>query len=664
MKREAERRIHHNHLDPIQTWTRLVEEKVIDTDSIQQEIASSWGRCISIGLDPLSPIKPADQPIVDSRQLLEQNENGKLLDIARPQMKQLYCSIKHNGHFIIILNVLEGVALEVFGDQKMLTVGERLGVTAFGSCSEKYLGTTSASVCTTEGRPFRVMTAEHFAQDMQEWCCSGAPIFDECGKLVAVLNVSNINYKVHYPHIVDLTTATARAIEAEIKFRKFHHMYYKTYHYLTSVLESIPEHLLLIDNKGKIEHLNSRAASILGKSQQDCVGKSVFDDFASTYTDRCLERNAELTWQTGKGTTVEFTSLVKTLASHNEDNGYVGMIKQLGSVKSAGTKASYTFSDIKYCSSLMEKVITQAKKAAVSELGILICGESGTGKELFAQSIHNHSHRSEGPFIAINCAALPKDLIQSELFGFEEGMFTGAKRGGNPGKFELAQGGTILLDEIGDMPLELQANLLRVVQEKAVMRIGGRKQIPLDVRIISATNKNIYSEVRDGRFRADLYYRLSVMTINIPALHDRKQDIEKLFSYFIEKHRATMDVCGNIQITPDALKVLEDYDWPGNVRELEHVTMVVLNNIQTNCATITIEDLPEFLVSSSRESWIQPQETTIKGKVKTLDDAEKSTIMAAMDKCEGNITKTAITLGITRATLYRKLKNMPFPMNF
>jgi len=661
MQREInrERRI----LDPIQTWTRLVQEKVIDADSIQYEIANSWRRCVSSGVDPLTPIKPNNNNIVDRAMMLEQGENSKLLQIARPHMNQLYRSIKDNGHFIVILTTEDEVALEVIGSKKMLSVAEHNNVVPFASCSEKYLGTTSAGICTVERRPFRVMATEHFLQDMHEWCCSGAPIFDECGKLIAVLNVSNINQKVHSPLILDLTIALAKAIEGEIKFRKFHQMYHKTYHYLTSVLESIPENLLLMDNTGKIEHLNSRTASVMGKLHQDCLGKSIFDDFANKHTDRCLERSAEFTWQTDKGTTVEFIRMAKTFDNVNGGSGYIGMIRQHGQTRNAGGNATYTFSDIKYASDMFGKVILRAKKVALCDFGVLICGETGTGKELMAQSIHNHSNRSERPFVAINCAALPKDLIQSELFGFEEGMFTGAKRGGNPGKFELAQGGTIFLDEIGDMPLELQANLLRVLQEKSVMRIGGRKQIPLDVRIIAATNKDIASEIREGRFREDLYYRLSVTTINLPPLRVRKQDVEKLFNYFIEKHSANMDVSGKFQITPDALKVLLDYDWPGNARELEHVAMLLLNTVQMDGDTITIQDLPENLVSSLGELRVQPQELTTKEEVRTLDNAEKSAIISAMEIYEGNITKTAIALGITRATLYRKLKTMPFSMN-
>jgi len=665
MKREIiqHERTQCNHLNPIQTWTRFVQEKVIDVNNIQREIANSWQRCISKGVDPLLPIIPDDKNIVDRARVLEQNENSKLLEIARPCMKQLYSSLKGQDNYIVILTLVDSVALEVFGDRVMLSEGERRGVIPFASCAEVYLGNTSASVCTIEKHPYRVMRTEHFRQDMHKWCCSGAPIFDECGKLIAVLNVSNINYKAHYPHILDLTTATARAIEAEIKFRKFHQMYNKTYHYLTSVLESVPEYLVLLDNKGKIEHLDARAASVLGEQPDKCLGKSIFDHFANVQPDVCLERNTELIFKTAQGKVVEFTRLAKTLHNRNDDSGYVGMIKQC-STKNTDNNAVYTFNDIRHYSDVMEKVVRRAKKAAACDFGVLICGETGTGKELVAQSIHNHSRRNERPFIAINCAALPKDLIQSELFGFEEGMFTGAKRGGNPGKFELAQGGTIFLDEIGDMPLELQANLLRVLQEKSVMRIGGRRQISLDVRVISATNKDIVSEIRAGRFRADLYYRLSVTTINLPPLRERKQDVEKLFHYFLEKYSSTMGLTSNLQITSDVLKALLDYDWPGNVRELEHIVMVVLNNIEENSDTITVEDLPEILLLSPRKDQPQFQGTPpTREKRETLHDAENSTIISAIEKYNGNITKAALALGITRATLYRKLKNMPVTMN-
>jgi transcriptional regulator with PAS, ATPase and Fis domain len=251
----------------------------------------------------------------------------------------------------------------------------------------------------------------------------------------------------------------------------------------------------------------------------------------------------------------------------------------------------------------------------------LIQGESGTGKEIIAQAIHNYSPRLKRPFIAVNCAALPKDLIQSELFGYEEGTFTGAKKGGKAGKFELANGGTIFLDEIGDMPLTVQTNLLRVLQEKYIVRVGGSRIIPLDVRIIAATNKNLLKEVENGSFRNDLYYRLSVFVLNIPPLRERKEDLEVLLQYFIRKHASAQSIAESIIVSPQVRRIISAFDWPGNVRELENTVIYFLNSMKGS--TVTVNDLPPGLKAGA----------DVAVNLKTLEELEKQNIIETLKQC-------------------------------
>ncbi|MGI6424651.1 MAG: sigma-54 interaction domain-containing protein [Tepidanaerobacteraceae bacterium] len=235
-----------------------------------------------------------------------------------------------------------------------------------------------------------------------------------------------------------------------------------------------------------------------------------------------------------------------------------------------GHVAQHTFEDIITCSSIMEKAISEARQFAQAEAAVVITGETGTGKELFAQSIHNTSQRKGGHFVAVNCAAVPENLLESELFGYEEGAFTGARRGGKKGLFELAHDGTIFLDEIGELPLKLQARLLRVLQEKAVIRVGGDRVIPINVRIIAATHRNLEASVKNGTFRQDLYYRLNVLRLSLPPLRERKDDIPLLIDRLLEK------ICNKTAKKPpllsDAvLKIFCSYHWPGNVRELQNI---------------------------------------------------------------------------------------------
>jgi transcriptional regulator with PAS, ATPase and Fis domain len=293
---------------------------------------------------------------------------------------------------------------------------------------------------------------------------------------------------------------------------------------------------------------------------------------------------------------------------------------------------------------------------------VLLQGESGTGKEIFAQAIHNRSERCAGPFIAVNCGAIPRELIGSELFGYAEGAFTGAKRGGKPGKFELAGGGTLFLDEIGDMPLEQQVALLRVLQERKVTRIGCDKEIPVDVRVICATNKRLLEEVEKGTFRKDLYYRLNVISITIPPLRERSEDIIALFNYFLEK----LDKhCRSFAVSLDVIEQIVRYDWPGNVRELQNVVERIVS--LTEGRTVTVGNLPREIrdwqpagtkqvsESSSADNkiavtWKSEQRRRLQ------EENERQEILALLSDHKGNVSLTARTMGISRNTLYRKMK--------
>jgi len=259
-------------------------------------------------------------------------------------------------------------------------------------------------------------------------------------------------------------------------------------------------------------------------------------------------------------------------------------------------EARYTFHDILSKSAPMDRVLSYAKRVSQSDSTILIQGESGTGKELFAQAIHNASKRSQGPFVPVNFAAFPQSLLESELFGYEEGSFTGAKKGGRRGLFEEAHGGTIFLDEIGDAPLEFQVRLLRVLQERQVRPVGGRKLIPIDVRVIAATNKNLVEEVKQGRFREDLYYRLSVIPLHMPSLRERLEDIPLLVEHFMHRFSHGRLSDAKAIMTGETLEHLCGYDWPGNIRQLLNVVEFLMN-IQEDRKLLQIEHLPEYLLA-------------------------------------------------------------------
>ena len=300
----------------------------------------------------------------------------------------------------------------------------------------------------------------------------------------------------------------------------------------------------------------------------------------------------------------------------------------------------------------IKNLLRLAEKAAKSESNILLEGETGTGKELFAQSMHNE-YRPHGPFIAVNCAAMPRNLIESELFGYEPGSFTGAERSGRPGKIELAHGGTLFLDEIGDMPLELQAVLLRVLEDKQVMRIGGRRYKKVDFRLIAATNKELDFMIQEKLFREDLYFRLSVLSINLPPLRERGNDIELLSRYFIKSYCRKME-CKQPEISKPAMERIREYKWPGNVRQLENAVIYAVNTAQNGI--IEVNDLPAIVLGGNPLAY--STDTLIdSGPVQSIEAMERIVIENALYKTKNNITKAAEILGIGKSTLYRKLKD-------
>ncbi|MDI3310732.1 MAG: sigma 54-interacting transcriptional regulator [Thermoanaerobacterium sp.] len=318
-------------------------------------------------------------------------------------------------------------------------------------------------------------------------------------------------------------------------------------------------------------------------------------------------------------------------------------------------KAKYNLDDIHGISPQINACKKKVLKIAKVNLNVLIEGESGVGKELFAQSIHNESDRSNYPFVSVNCSAIPETLFEAELFGYEDGSFTGAKKGGKMGKFELANGGTVFLDEIGDMPLQLQAKLLRVIQEKEIVRIGGNIPISIDVRIISATHKNLKQMVSDGTFREDLYYRLNILSLVIPPLRERRDDIPILAESFVEDFYKETGIFK--KLSNEVLESLKVYEWPGNVRELKNVIDKLCVNSEK--VQIDIGDLQEFLGHNFGKNKITDRHHDLNALVK---EYEKKIILKVLKECNNNKSKAARELNIPRITLYRKIKEYNLEM--
>lgn len=373
---------------------------------------------------------------------------------------------------------------------------------------------------------------------------------------------------------------------------------------LETVANCLPVAILYVKKDGTIIVSNEKMYNLLGCSDKDIIGKNIKDVLPEmamknseaqveviVIRDNTLFVTSNVIEGRGSEDGIIYTFEEREKIERNEHE-----IRRITTRKAIRTKY-YTFDDIVYVSKSMEKLVEKAKTFAVTDSTILIQGESGTGKELFAQAIHSASKRASGPFVPVNFASMPVSLIESELFGYEEGSFTGAVKGGKRGLFEEAHGGTIFLDEIGDAPLEFQCTLLRVIQERQVRRVGGIKEIPIDVRIIAATNKDLVEEINKGNFRSDLYYRLNVLPLRTLSLRERKSDILVLANYFLKKYSKNKITSIDEILDENAIKALFDYDWPGNIRQLENA-MEYLTVIGVKGRKLDKTELPEYITAS------------------------------------------------------------------
>ncbi|MBP1970779.1 PAS domain S-box-containing protein [Virgibacillus natechei] len=440
--------------------------------------------------------------------------------------------------------------------------------------------------------------------------------------------------------------------------------------WIEEMIDSINDGILVIDVEGVVQFVNKEYTNITGVKEADIVGQPLAEVRKGAVLPNALKDGKRREGVYRKEGEVEYIIDTAPVYKGEEIVGAVSVCKSLNEVhyltrelhrsqeriarleKAVGTinRAKYTFENIIGREGGLRSTIELAKKAAHSNLNILIQGESGTGKELFAHALHNESDRASLPFIPINCAAIPSSLLESELFGYEEGSFTSSKKGGKVGLFELADHGTLFLDEIGDMPYDLQAKLLRVLQERSVRKVGGLMEKEINIKIIAATNKDLVRLVEKDRFREDLYYRLSGIPISVPPLRDRKEDIPLYIDYVIEKEQAGGSA---VRLKEDVMRVLKQYDWPGNARELIHSVQYALSMTETTF--IELENLPEVIYHHVSKTSI-PQQQTLKEMIRNIEqEIIWETIQIYGDTLKGK-KKAADRLGISLATLYNKLE--------
>ncbi|MDQ0150494.1 sigma 54-interacting transcriptional regulator [Eubacterium multiforme] len=592
-------------------------------------------------------------------------DNAKLIKISKIYMN-MFKDVLKDEKFIIVLTDKDGCILYVTGKENIIKEYEKLNIYSGMYMNEKNIGTNAMAVAIEENKAVQVTADEHYINMFKTLTCSAAPIHGKNGDIIGTLNLTSEWINKH-PHTLGLVLFGVKAIENDLERLHVSEVLEETYKYVGSVINNVGKGIIIINSDGDINNVNELACEIIGLHTEDLLNKKI-DTIIPGW------KSINLSFKESNYKTyikeVKFLNdinnrtliTVKPIRLNDKIVGSVIIMRkerEKNSLKSFG--AYKTFDDILGESDAILNVITNCKIIANSPSTVLIEGESGTGKEILAQAIHNFSYRRDNNFVAINCGAIPKNLIESELFGYEEGAFTGAKKGGKVGKFELANGGTIFLDEIGEMPLEMQVHLLRVIQEGMISRVGSTKEIPIDVRIIAATNKDLKEEIKNGNFREDLYYRLSVIPIHLPPLRERKGDVEKLIKHFlrIKAFKLNKKVP---KISDDLYNKLINYSWTGNIRELENCIENIVNLDGNISYQFVDNNQNEFQNKDIEEKEIKPRNDSKDngiyieiGNSFNIKDIEKTLIEKAIKINDYNMSKTAKSLGISRNTLYYKL---------
>lgn len=644
-------------------WKTFIERGEIEDKVVPFYIAESWKRCREKNLDPFhfSPSAYLDPQIYEKMK----SDQQYLISIAKPFMDNIYRSLEQSRYLVVLFNS-EGYHLLRIGQRadfersKQFTIRE-------GLCFEEdKVGTCGFSLVKWLRRPIQIIGCEHYSALLHYVVGSYAPINDPIrGDLIGVLGVTGAR-TIPNPHTLGIAIAASTAIENYIKLDhagKILSIYGKA---LQTTMDSLTDGIILIDSGGRIYEINASAKEILGPTATEMKGRHI-SDVPRIADLESLIMNV-LRYQDREGQEIDIqiqnqVYLTKIQFARGEKDDVQGVIVQLKNLKNlsqivyhlTGGYTQFTFDTMIGSSPKSLEIKALARLAAQSDTSIIIEGESGTGKEVLAQAIHNASPRAKEPFVVINCSAIPSELMESILFGHEKGAFTGATHT-HIGKFELADRGTVFLDEIAEMPLNMQVKLLRVLEEHKVERVGGKKSISINLRVITATNRDLAKEIKENRFREDLFYRLNVFRIKLPPLRERKQEIYELVPIFVQQISSLLNKRVE-KVSNEYYKILVDYDWPGNIRELRNA---VQYSIATLDGPILLEKhLAGFFNQVSqqikKEERLWPINTPFPSK---LSDLEKIAIQNSLLLAKGNKMKAAKLLGIGRATLHRKLKNI------
>jgi len=648
-----------------------VVESGLQPAGIEPLVTQSWHRCLrEYGIEPSSPRQSS---ILNPQSIKElQQRLGELLPIARAEMESLYEQIAGSG-FAVILADTQGTVLSTITDPTLQREFRHAGLSLGALWDERHEGTNGIGTCLAESGPVTVHREEHFRGYNVSLSCSAAPILDPHGGVMAVLDASTANSsdsRLIQRHTMALVNMSAHLISRWNFLNEYGESWILRFHSRPEFVGLLHEALMAIDDNGNILALNESALVQLGcSSRQSLVGEPIGRYFQFNFA--ALEQRAKFEpsaiWPVRDVAHGRRFFAIARAPLHNSMRGMELTLPghALEGADSGNGDRQHVGEDLQ-----MRKNLACGRQLFAKQVPILLHGATGTGKEAFAKSLHRTGLWSDKPFVTVNCAAIPESLIESELFGYTRGAFTGAAKEGRVGKILQSNGGTLFLDEIGDMPLMLQTRLLRVIEEREVVPLGSDQPIPVDLHVISATHRDVHLMIQEGQFREDLYYRLNGITLHLPLLRERG-DRDELIRTLLREENGGQD---SVRIEADAFAKLMDYPWPGNIRQLRNA----LRTASALCRDCVIRssNLPQEILDAGTPAPApaaavsaalaagSPERGTVTALAAqpgdsspsaALRDAECAALLRELERMRWNISRTAQTLGISRNTLYRKI---------
>ena len=632
-----------------QARRHLLEHGHCPTGLVDERLARSWGRSMAAGLAPTGRAM-ADLPSPgDLRQAMAGNHS--LLSHSRPIMEYLFDQVRHS-HSVVVLADRAGMLMHTLGSPGFIDKAERVALTCGASWHESHRGTNAIGTALAEGTAVEVHGGEHFLERNSFLTCAASPILSATGELLGILDISG-DHRNGHAHTLGLVSTAARMIENRLLVATCKRNVRLHLHREPEGIGSVAEGIVAVSADGWIVGANRVALTQLGLHMGD-VGATPLAQVLDVRLDDLL---SHLHRRPQQPQALRLRGGALLYAQVQLDAAAWPAVHKPTANTSSAAAPDDALARLDTGDARWRAAADKARRVVGKPIPVLIQGESGVGKEVFARALHASGPRRAAPFVAINCAAIPENLIESELFGHVAGAFTGARKEGHLGRLREAHGGTLFLDEIGDMPLALQTRLLRVLQERSVTPVGASKAVPVDFALVCATHNQLMQAAEQGRFRQDLYYRINGLTVQLPALRERS-DFVALLRRLLSDLATEQGLPVDVEVAPDLLARLAAYSWPGNLRQLASVLRTACAMLVEGEDTLRWEHMPDDLVQALEVAPLafgHPPDTPTAPAALSLQQLSTAAIDQALQAARGNMSQAARQLGISRQTLYRKL---------